>query len=122
MLQKLSSVHANHKSFLRPKNIHDTRFGIVHFAGDVYYQVEGEHSSGYDPPGNNSGYPRKEEVREERRRLQMAVQLPFSTFAVQDPSQGMVLPTVGRAFCLNRSNEGNPPSPRQSQRPAYQVD
>ncbi|XP_040613950.1 unconventional myosin-VIIb isoform X2 [Mesocricetus auratus] len=41
MLQKLSSVHANHKSFLRPKNIHDTRFGIVHFAGDVYYQVEG---------------------------------------------------------------------------------
>ncbi|CAH7099288.1 Myo7b [Phodopus roborovskii] len=41
MLQKLSSVHANNKSFLRPKNIHDTRFGIVHFAGEVHYQVEG---------------------------------------------------------------------------------
>ncbi|MEJ1286345.1 myosin XV [Cricetulus griseus] len=41
MLQKLNSVHANNKSFLKPKNIHDTRFGIVHFAGEVYYQVEG---------------------------------------------------------------------------------
>lgn len=51
MLQKLNSVHANNKSFLRPKNIHDTRFGIVHFAGEVYYQAEGELSSVYDPPG-----------------------------------------------------------------------
>ncbi|KAL1773374.1 unconventional myosin-VIIb [Sigmodon hispidus] len=41
MLQKLNSVHAKNKSFLRPRNIHDTRFGIVHFAGEVYYQVEG---------------------------------------------------------------------------------
>ncbi|KAL6047905.1 hypothetical protein STEG23_016344 [Scotinomys teguina] len=41
MLQKLNSVHANNKCFLRPRNIHDTRFGIIHFAGEVYYQVEG---------------------------------------------------------------------------------
>ncbi|XP_032741248.1 unconventional myosin-VIIb [Rattus rattus] len=41
MLQKLNSIHANNKSFLRPKSIHDTRFGIAHFAGDVYYQAEG---------------------------------------------------------------------------------
>ncbi|XP_063114886.1 unconventional myosin-VIIb isoform X2 [Cavia porcellus] len=41
MLQKLNSVHANNKAFLKPKNIHDVRFGIAHFAGEVYYQVEG---------------------------------------------------------------------------------
>ncbi|XP_004589432.2 unconventional myosin-VIIb [Ochotona princeps] len=41
MLQKLNSIHANDKAFLQPKNIHDARFGIAHFAGEVYYQVEG---------------------------------------------------------------------------------
>uniref|UniRef100_A0A8C6WAU8 Unconventional myosin-VIIb n=1 Tax=Nannospalax galili TaxID=1026970 RepID=A0A8C6WAU8_NANGA len=41
MLQKLNSVHANNKAFVKPKNIHDTRFGIIHFAGEVHYQVEG---------------------------------------------------------------------------------
>lgn len=41
MLQKLNSIHANNKSFLSPRSIHDTRFGIAHFAGDVYYQAEG---------------------------------------------------------------------------------
>lgn len=41
MLQKLNSVHAANKAFLQPRNIHDTRFGIAHFAGEVYYQVEG---------------------------------------------------------------------------------
>ncbi|KAM8787797.1 unconventional myosin-VIIb [Rhynchonycteris naso] len=41
MLQKLTSVHANNKAFLQPKNIYDTRFGIAHFAGEVYYQTEG---------------------------------------------------------------------------------
>ncbi|KAM5280234.1 unconventional myosin-VIIb [Ctenodactylus gundi] len=41
MLQKLTSVHANNKAFLTPKNIHDARFGIAHFAGKVYYQAEG---------------------------------------------------------------------------------
>ncbi|KAM5326969.1 unconventional myosin-VIIb isoform 1-T1 [Glossophaga mutica] len=41
MLQKLNSIHAKNKAFLQPKNIHDSRFGIAHFAGEVYYQVEG---------------------------------------------------------------------------------
>lgn len=41
MLQKLNSVHANNKAFLQPRNIHDARFGIAHFAGEVYYQTEG---------------------------------------------------------------------------------
>ncbi|XP_039109102.1 unconventional myosin-VIIb [Hyaena hyaena] len=41
MLQKLNSVHANNKAYLQPRNIHDARFGIAHFAGDVYYQTEG---------------------------------------------------------------------------------
>lgn len=67
MLQKLNSVHANNKFFLRPRNIHDTRFGITHFAGEVYYQAEGEHNSVYNPLGANSGYHRKEVVRGQRR-------------------------------------------------------
>ncbi|KAM9249280.1 unconventional myosin-VIIb [Dugong dugon] len=41
MLQKLKSVHAHNKAFLQPKSIHDARFGIVHFAGEVYYKTEG---------------------------------------------------------------------------------
>uniref|UniRef100_G1LZM8 Myosin VIIB n=1 Tax=Ailuropoda melanoleuca TaxID=9646 RepID=G1LZM8_AILME len=41
MLQKLNNVHANNKAYLQPKNIHDARFGITHFAGEVYYQTEG---------------------------------------------------------------------------------
>ncbi|XP_072818164.1 unconventional myosin-VIIb [Vicugna pacos] len=41
LVQKLQGVHANNKAFLQPKNIHDARFGIAHFAGDVYYQAEG---------------------------------------------------------------------------------
>ncbi|XP_010635965.1 unconventional myosin-VIIb isoform X1 [Fukomys damarensis] len=41
MLQKLNNVHANNKAFLKPKNIHDARFGIAHFAGEVYYQAKG---------------------------------------------------------------------------------
>lgn len=66
MLQKLNSIHANNKSFLSPRSIHDTRFGIAHFAGDVYYQTEGEHGSPYDLPGANSGSHRKEVVGEQR--------------------------------------------------------
>ncbi|XP_027444506.1 unconventional myosin-VIIb isoform X3 [Zalophus californianus] len=41
MLQKLNNVHANNKAYLQPRNIHDARFGIAHFAGEVYYQTEG---------------------------------------------------------------------------------
>ncbi|XP_006876269.1 PREDICTED: unconventional myosin-VIIb [Chrysochloris asiatica] len=41
MLQKLKNVHAHNKAFLQPKTIHDNRFGIAHFAGEVYYKTEG---------------------------------------------------------------------------------
>ncbi|XP_058157161.1 LOW QUALITY PROTEIN: unconventional myosin-VIIb [Dasypus novemcinctus] len=41
MLQKLHRVHASNKAFLQSKNVHDTRFGIAHFAGEVYYHAEG---------------------------------------------------------------------------------
>lgn len=50
MLQKLNSVHANNKAYLQPKNIHEARFGIAHFAGEVYYQTEGRRSSSPFPP------------------------------------------------------------------------
>lgn len=87
MLQKLNSIHANNKSFLSPRSIHDTRFGIAHFAGDVYYQAEGEQSSVSDLPGANSGSHRKEEARELRMK-QTAAQPPFPAYTVQDPSRG----------------------------------
>ncbi|XP_077009590.1 unconventional myosin-VIIb [Tamandua tetradactyla] len=41
LLQKLNNVHVNNKAFLQPKNMHDVRFGIAHFAGEVYYHAEG---------------------------------------------------------------------------------
>lgn len=63
MLQKLNSVHASNKSFLKPRNIHDTRFGIAHFAGDVYYQAAGERSSACNPSRVRSGYHGKEVAR-----------------------------------------------------------
>ena len=55
MLQKLNSVHANNKAYLQPKNIHDARFGIAHFAGKVYYQTEGRRSSCPLPFPSRSG-------------------------------------------------------------------
>lgn len=57
MLQKLNSVHANNKAFLQPKNIHDARFGIAHFAGEVYYQAEGGCSSPLMPLPNLDRVP-----------------------------------------------------------------
>lgn len=55
MLQKLNGVHANNKAFLQPKNIHDARFGIAHFAGEVYYQAEGGCSSSDAPSKSGPG-------------------------------------------------------------------
>lgn len=55
MLQKLNSVHANNKAYLQPRNIHDARFGIAHFAGEVYYQTEGRCSSSLLPLPSKSG-------------------------------------------------------------------
>lgn len=65
MLQKLTSIHANNKAFLHPKNIHDARFGIAHFAGEVYYQAEGEYCSAYTVPraGVSTGETRQTRLR-----------------------------------------------------------
>ncbi|XP_068919472.1 unconventional myosin-VIIb, partial [Petaurus breviceps papuanus] len=41
MLQKMNHHHSNSKIYVAPKNIHDMKFGIVHFAGLVHYQAEG---------------------------------------------------------------------------------
>nr|XP_020822854.1 unconventional myosin-VIIb isoform X1 [Phascolarctos cinereus] len=41
MLQKMNHLHSNNKIYAAPKNIHDMKFGIVHFAGLVHYQTEG---------------------------------------------------------------------------------
>lgn len=100
MLQKLNSIHANNNSFLSPRSIHDTQFGIAHFAGDVYYQAEGEHSSGYDLAGANSGYHRKEEVGE-RRPKQDCCSASFLCLHSPGPQPGEVLPTEGGSFCFS---------------------
>ncbi|XP_074157821.1 unconventional myosin-VIIb [Sminthopsis crassicaudata] len=41
MLQKLNHVHSNSKIYVAPKNMHEMKFGIAHFAGLVHYQAEG---------------------------------------------------------------------------------
>ncbi|XP_072471842.1 LOW QUALITY PROTEIN: unconventional myosin-VIIb [Notamacropus eugenii] len=41
MLQKMNHLHSNSKVYVAPKNTHDMKFGIVHFAGLVHYQAEG---------------------------------------------------------------------------------
>ncbi|XP_019398450.1 PREDICTED: unconventional myosin-VIIb [Crocodylus porosus] len=41
LLDKINSLHSKSKIYIPPKSIHDTKFGITHFAGVVYYQSEG---------------------------------------------------------------------------------
>ncbi|XP_063162991.1 unconventional myosin-VIIb isoform X2 [Candoia aspera] len=41
MLNKINLHHGRNKIYISPRNVHDTVFGINHFAGAVYYQSEG---------------------------------------------------------------------------------
>ena len=41
MLQKLHKQHASNPLYIKPQAAVDTRFGIHHFAGDVYYESIG---------------------------------------------------------------------------------
>ncbi|KAM3932114.1 unconventional myosin-VIIb isoform 2-T2 [Leptodactylus fuscus] len=41
MLTKLNSFHGKSNIYIAPKSVHDTKFGINHFAGLVYYETEG---------------------------------------------------------------------------------
>uniref|UniRef100_UPI00398F769D unconventional myosin-VIIa-like n=1 Tax=Pristiophorus japonicus TaxID=55135 RepID=UPI00398F769D len=41
MLNKLNDHHSKSITYVSPKNAHDTRFGIAHFAGVVYYESKG---------------------------------------------------------------------------------
>jgi len=41
MLQKLHKQHASNPFYIKPQSAIDTRFGIHHFAGDVYYNSIG---------------------------------------------------------------------------------
>ena len=41
MLQKLHKQHASNPLYIKPQSAVDTRFGIHHFAGDVYYESIG---------------------------------------------------------------------------------
>ncbi|XP_044146623.1 unconventional myosin-VIIb isoform X2 [Bufo gargarizans] len=41
MLTKLNSVHGKSNIYIASKSVHDTKFGINHFAGLVYYETEG---------------------------------------------------------------------------------
>lgn len=42
MLNKINSHHSRSKIYIPPRSVHDTVFGITHFAGVVYYQSKGE--------------------------------------------------------------------------------
>lgn len=41
MLQKLHRQHASNPLYFKPQAAIDTRFGIHHFAGDVFYESVG---------------------------------------------------------------------------------
>eukprot|EP00118_Oscarella_pearsei_P013161 m.102210 g.102210 ORF g.102210 m.102210 type:complete len:2208 (+) comp37156_c0_seq4:160-6783(+) len=41
MLAKLHKEHASKETYIKPKSTGDTRFGVVHFAGSVFYQSVG---------------------------------------------------------------------------------
>lgn len=41
MLNKMNQVHGKNDIYISPKNNHDTKFGILHFAGAVYYDSKG---------------------------------------------------------------------------------
>ncbi|XP_077344538.1 unconventional myosin-VIIb [Lithobates pipiens] len=41
MLTKLNSIHSKSNIYIASKSVHDTKFGINHFAGIVYYETEG---------------------------------------------------------------------------------
>lgn len=41
MLQKVNQHHGKGDIYIPPKNNHETNFGIMHFAGVVYYDSKG---------------------------------------------------------------------------------
>ncbi|CAK1603416.1 unnamed protein product [Parnassius mnemosyne] len=41
LLSKLHNNHSNKACYVTPKSTHEHRFGVRHFAGDVYYEVKG---------------------------------------------------------------------------------
>ncbi|XP_030071671.1 unconventional myosin-VIIb isoform X2 [Microcaecilia unicolor] len=41
MLNKLNKHHSKSSIYILPRSVHDTKFGINHYAGVVYYQSEG---------------------------------------------------------------------------------
>lgn len=48
MLVKINSLHGKSNVYIPPKSVHDTKFGINHFAGVVFYESKGESvSAGY---------------------------------------------------------------------------
>lgn len=42
MLIKINSLHGKSKVYIPPKSDHDTKFGINHFAGAVFYESKGK--------------------------------------------------------------------------------
>ena len=42
MLTKLHKEHSSKDIYVKPKSTNDTRFGVVHFAGSVYYESVGK--------------------------------------------------------------------------------
>ncbi|XP_049868627.1 myosin-VIIa-like [Pectinophora gossypiella] len=41
LLSKLHNNHSNKGCYITPKSTHEHRFGVKHFAGDVFYEVKG---------------------------------------------------------------------------------
>lgn len=41
LLSKLNTNHSNKICYITPKSTHEHRFGVKHFAGDVFYEIKG---------------------------------------------------------------------------------
>lgn len=44
LLSKLTTNHSTKSCYITPKSTHEHRFGVKHFAGDVFYEVKGKNA------------------------------------------------------------------------------
>ncbi|EMP42626.1 Myosin-VIIb [Chelonia mydas] len=56
LLNKINSHHGKSKIYIPPRSVHDTKFGINHFAGIVYYQSKGTRSDVISGPKGDKNH------------------------------------------------------------------
>nr|XP_055069781.1 LOW QUALITY PROTEIN: unconventional myosin-VIIa [Misgurnus anguillicaudatus] len=88
MLNKMNQVHGRGDIYMSPKNNHDTKFGILHFAGVVYYDSKGFLEKNRDALSNDV----IQLVRTSTNKLLKQIfRKELSTVADEKPSNGHVI-------------------------------